>query len=460
MRRFLLIAICLGVAGSAGGRLLPGPAAARSNENYACIYYAGPAPIDPAMQALIVDRYQWAITGFDAGRNAADLKRLDPGFRLYAYNTLTDNERGGAEDRLIAAYAAARGVDPEICYYHYSDSTIVSHGSVTRHFPAGHRAGLYVHFDPLRCAVNFNDPTAREIMLQAALDRSIRATFENTELHPDGIFGDNSASMLFNCGSFSRGGHVAEMPGHPRIGSREFQAYHWPGFRLFLAELRDSLESYGATLVINTTNIWSDDYAHYRVADALFMEFTPDPVRTCGMEMPGTMWQRETLAAEHDLQLWYAPSPKRDDPKFAGRLTYAEALLGGLAWFLTTRTEHSWHFAYGTGAPYRAGYDTLNWRGCMEVDLGEPTAPPYVLAEGTDPLGNAYKVWARHYTLGLALVRPRGGWGQGIEPQTAVEVTLPGRLAPVSPEGRIGATVTSVSLRNGTGAILLGNPGD
>jgi PKD repeat protein len=460
MQRPLLVLVCLGIAGSIGSPLLLGPAAAQSNENYACVYYAGPAAIDPAMQARVVERYQWAITGLDIGQNAIDLKQRKPSFGLYVYNTLTDNGYGELEDQLIAARCADAGIDPEICYYHYSDSTVVSQGSVTRHLPAGHRAGLYVNFEPLRCAVNFNDPTAREIMLQVALDRSVRTTFIGTDLHPDGIFGDNSAVSLFNVGNISLGGHVAEVAGNPLIGSPAFQEYHWSGFRQFLTALRDSLESYGATLVINTTNTWSDDYAHYHVADALFMEFIPDPVRSFGMGMPGTMWQRETLAAEHGVQLWYAPSPKRDDPGFDGELTYGQALLGGLAWFLTTRTENSWHFAFGTGAPYYAGYDTLNWRGCMDVDLGEPTAPPYVISSGTDPLGNPFEVWARPYTGGLSLTRARGAWNQGIEVETAVDVPLPRPLAPVSPEGEIGAPVASVSLRNGTGAILLGNPGD
>jgi hypothetical protein len=106
-----------------------------------------------------------------------------------------------------------------------------------------------------------------------------------------------------------------------------------------------------------------------------------------------------------------------------------------------------------------AGWDTLTWRGCLDVAnsaLGDPLDEPYTFASGNDPMGNPYVVKARAYDGGLVLVRNRGDWNQGIEPQTAVTLFLPGVMSPVDPTGNAIGLVNSVQLRNGEAAIFLG----
>jgi hypothetical protein len=76
-------------------------------------------------------------------------------------------------------------------------------------------------------------------------------------------------------------------------------------------------------------------------------------------------------------------------------------------------------------------------------------------AEGTDPRGREYVVYARSYGDHLALVRPRVRSDEGVEAGSAVTVTLPREFRPVLPDGRVGPAAASVRLRSGEGAVLL-----
>jgi hypothetical protein len=125
-----------------------------------------------------------------------------------------------------------------------------------------------------------------------------------------------------------------------------------------------------------------------------------------------------------------------------------------------TRTPSTLFYEMGTNVPNAAGWDTLTWRGCIDVaneQLGSPLGAPFTLAEGVDPLDNAYVVKARRYEHGLVVLRNRGDWDEGIEPETAVTVPLPAPMAPVAPSGRIGTVVQEIRLRNGGAALLLGD---
>jgi hypothetical protein len=125
-----------------------------------------------------------------------------------------------------------------------------------------------------------------------------------------------------------------------------------------------------------------------------------------------------------------------------------------------TRTPLTLFYQQGTNSPNTPDWNSLTWIGAMDVadrQLGEATGPPYTLTQGTDPMGHAYVVKARRYDNGLVVLRNRGDWNEGIEPQTAVTVSLPAPLATVSARGTIGKAVTEVSLRNGQGAVFLGS---
>jgi hypothetical protein len=209
--------------------------------------------------------------------------------------------------------------------------------------------------------------------------------------------------------------------------------------------------------MINVSNIWSDTYITRDVTDVLFLEFQYNPVRAFGTQTVENAYQRDLQAAQAGIQSFYSATMTRSVLQRPETYSYAETLLGNLAWYLVTRTPETLFFQMGTATPSSADWDTLTWRGCMDVAdtlLGEAAAPPYRIAEGTDPVGNAYRVMARPYDRGLALVRNRGDYDEGIGAETGVLVTLPRPMQPVDPEGVIGEPVSDLVLRNGQGAIF------
>jgi PKD repeat protein len=420
----------------------------------------------------MAERYSFAWGGLALGEGATDIKALNPNFQFCAYNSGSDNTVPSDEDDLIAVIAAEHGTDAEECYIHYMDDTtlrIQDHDVFIPGWPDGSaeieaeaRVVVY-YYDLSRRGVGFSTFLARQVNKEVMLRLSVHGTFYQTDLSPDGILLDNSASVLYNTGTVLEGGHVAEDPAHSVAGSTAFQSWRWQGYRTFLHELRDTLHLMDKALEINVSNNWTDDYVTYGVADFLALEFCYDPVRSSGLTAVSLAWQRDSLAAAAGIHTIYCPAPTLTGGQYGGTITYAQALLGDLAWTLATRTPHSLLFIQGSNSPCQAGWDTLTWRGCIEVvknQLGLPSGDPYLFAEGIDPVGNPYRVYARNYDSGLVLLRNRGSWNQGIEPETAVQVPLPSPLAPVSPEGEIGTALTTISLRNGTAAILLGEPGE
>ena len=465
-----LIWVCIAGCSLVGGLGFWNSAGAQENLEHGLIYYTGPEGPGPEVNALVAQRYSLGITELVIGHNAVDIKELNPDFQWHDYNSGSDNTVPGEEDALITVIAAEHGADAEECYLHYLDDTrlrIQGEEIFIPGWPDGSagteaEARVVVYYaDKSRRAVGFSTPLARQINKEGVLRQTVDGTFYRTALHPDGVFLDNSASTLYNTGTVLEGGHIAEDPAHSVVGSSAFQAWRWPGYRTFMHELRDTLNVMGKSLTINVANIWSDDYATYGVADILFLEYCYDPVRSF-TPTPLETWRRDALAASAGIRTFYDPKPMLSVNGHEGHIDYGPALLGDLAWNLTTRTPNSLLFLCGTHQPTRAGWDTLTWRGCVEVaqeQLGLPTGDPYTFAQGTDPLGNSYSVYARDYDNGLVLLRSRGSWNQGIEPETAVPVPLPSALAPISPEGEIGTAVTTISMRNGSAAILLGNPG-
>jgi hypothetical protein len=103
-----------------------------------------------------------------------------------------------------------------------------------------------------------------------------------------------------------------------------------------------------------------------------------------------------------------------------------------------------------------------HWVPAAAYDLGRPTGRWTRFATGTDPAnaGLAYRVYGRTYEKALVLYRPlssaegkeaRGTLGSA----TASRHDLGGTYRPLQADGRLGAPVTSITLRNGEGAILV-----
>jgi hypothetical protein len=102
-----------------------------------------------------------------------------------------------------------------------------------------------------------------------------------------------------------------------------------------------------------------------------------------------------------------------------------------------------------------------HWSPAVNVNVGAPAGAMRVFATGADPANPrlTYEVFARDYGNALVLYKPLS-YAQGVGTGTTADGTatthqLGGSYRVVNPNGTLGATVTSVTLRNGEGAILV-----
>ena len=442
------------------------------------------AASDPDYIRLAAQRYELGVAGREGSHDVekAEIRSLNPSFRWYVYNSGTDNyvppnTTGLAEHNLLSSLCAGRGWDPEIAYLHYYDDTrvvierdtvfIPGWGGGSAKYPAQSRIPVY-YKNLTRRLVNFSTPQSARLHRQALVQLAFDTPFEGTTLYPDGLFLDNTGAALYNFGTIVSGGHVREAANRPVIGSPEFRSWYWDqNVAPFLTSLKDTLETSPSWskdrkrkyLMINCSNAWEDSYVSRDVADVLFLEFEYNPVRAFGLDAIDTAYRRDALAAQAGIACFYSPTLARSVSGQAASYSLDEIKLGNLCWFLMTRSPLALFYQQGTNTPNTPDWNELTWSGAMDVagrQLGEAVDAPYTLAEGKDPLGNPYRVKARRYEHGLVLLRNRGSWNEGIGPETAVRVPLPGFLAPVSPQGAIGKAVQDVTLRNGQGALFLG----
>jgi len=440
---------------------------------------------NPSDCELAARRYEVGVTGREGSSDVekAQIRAQNPSFRWFVYNSGTDNyvppsERGLEEYNLSSSICKSRGWDPEIAYMHYRDDTrlvlegdtvfVPGWGAGSARKPDQSRVPLYSK-NLTRRLVNVSTPESRElnriIMIQLAFD----APFQGTSLYPDGIFLDNTGCVLYNTGDVISGGHVLEAKEYTRIDSPQFRSWFWnENLGPFLTSLKDTLETSASWskdrqrkyLMINCSNAWDDSYASRDVADVLFLEFQYNPVRNCGLDAIEEAYRRDTVAAQAGITSFYSANMTSSVSGHPGSFSPEEVMLGNLCWFLTTRTPLTLFYQQGTNSPQSAEWDRLTWIRAMDVadrQLGEAVGAPYTLLEGKDPLGHSYVVKARRYENGFVVLRNRGDWNEGLEPETAVIVPLPTPLAPVSANGAIGKVVSQVSLRNGQGAIFLGS---
>jgi hypothetical protein len=102
-----------------------------------------------------------------------------------------------------------------------------------------------------------------------------------------------------------------------------------------------------------------------------------------------------------------------------------------------------------------------HWSPAVTVNVGKPTGAVRVFASGTDPENAAltYKVFARDYEKALVLYKPLSyatGQGKGtLDDATATVQQLGGSYRQVNADGSLGPVITSVTLRNGEGVVLI-----
>ncbi|VTU01282.1 Uncharacterized protein OS=Vibrio sp. MED222 GN=MED222_09663 PE=4 SV=1 [Gemmataceae bacterium] len=134
--------------------------------------------------------------------------------------------------------------------------------------------------------------------------------------------------------------------------------------------------------------------------------------------------------------------------------------LGALAYYyLLADPERT--FVNFNGGHNPASTWAEHWTDAVKVNVGAPTGAMKVFATGADPANAtlSYRVLAREYTNALVLYKPLSytlGKGEGTTAaNTATTHQLGGRYRAVNADGTLGAVVTSVTLMNGQGAILV-----
>jgi hypothetical protein len=102
-------------------------------------------------------------------------------------------------------------------------------------------------------------------------------------------------------------------------------------------------------------------------------------------------------------------------------------------------------------------YSTL-WIRAQEANIGHPRGARVMARTGTDPLGHPYAIFTRDFDRALIVLRLQQGWGaQSYMDASAVTYALPAgeRWIPLNAVGSVGASVTSIRLRQSEAAILL-----
>jgi hypothetical protein len=103
-----------------------------------------------------------------------------------------------------------------------------------------------------------------------------------------------------------------------------------------------------------------------------------------------------------------------------------------------------------------------HWCQAVAFDVGKPQGKWFPFASGNDPVtaGLSYRIYQRAYENALVLYKPlsyaRGSrTPAGTGDETATKHDLPQAFRPLSADGTLGEPITTISLRNGEGAILV-----
>jgi hypothetical protein len=171
-------------------------------------------------------------------------------------------------------------------------------------------------------------------------------------------------------------------------------------------------------------------------------------------DLAATVARRSKLATP-------APLAVLDSHPQNGSPTDARMLLGTLAYYyLLADPDSTFLMFYGGFEPSSTWQ--RHWTAAVAFDVGRPTGNFSLFASGKDPANPTLncKVYQRPYQKALILYKPlshaRGAKATAtLGDDTATKHELGGSYRPLRADGTLGSAVTSVSLRNGEGAILV-----
>ncbi len=156
-----------------------------------------------------------------------------------------------------------------------------------------------------------------------------------------------------------------------------------------------------------------------------------------------------------------APYAVLDSLPIGGSPTDSRTQLATLAYYyLLADPKFTFLDFYGGYEP--ASSWNRHWSPAAAYDIGQPTREWSLFASGHDPSNHllTYRVYQRSYTHALVLYKPlsysetTGAEGK-LGAQTATTQHLGGAYRVLRADGTLGPAVTSITLRNGEGAILI-----
>jgi hypothetical protein len=156
-----------------------------------------------------------------------------------------------------------------------------------------------------------------------------------------------------------------------------------------------------------------------------------------------------------------APYAVIDSHPQKGSPTDARMQLATLAYYYQfADPDSTFLMFYGGSEPGTAW--SRHWTPAVAFDVGRPTAKCGLFASGPDPASPAltYRVYQRPYSKALVLFKPLSH-GRGVRDpgslgdESATRHDLGGSYRPLRADGSLGEPVTSISLHNGEGAILV-----
>jgi hypothetical protein len=256
--------------------------------------------------------------------------------------------------------------------------------------------------------------------------------------HADGIFLDNASGKLpFN------GSLVIE-------STADYSAQS----AALVDAVREALDD-DAIVVANTTGSRAEGNGIAKAAGIAFEEFAlrPNSVNWSGFnDMADLVTQR--LASDPDTRLVL------DSHSGTASLLDARTRIGVLSYYyLLADPERTYLMAFGGQSPSSSW--TNRWIPAAAVDVGSPTGSLATFANGNDPADSRleYRVFGRTYENALVLFKPLSyklGVGTGTNANaTATTHALGGSYRVLHADGSVGPVVTSITLRNGEGAVLI-----
>jgi hypothetical protein len=297
---------------------------------------------------------------------------------------------------------------------------------------------FYPFYGPMRFVIN---PVSTGVRNWAA-DYSVR--FLNANPLADGLFVDNSSGP-------------APSAGIPTI---ESAANFANDYAAMLGVVRQAVAP--RWLVANTSGFYSETNAVIPQVQGRLEEFLVRALAASTAQfedVASLLRQRQLLNPSQYVildSLPTSPTPgvgSADDP--TGRTQIAT-----LAYYYMIANPQT-TFLMMNGGYEPASSWSRHWSPAMAFNVGQPTGEWSVRATGADPsnLSLTYKVYQRSYSNALVLYKPlsyRAGVGTGTAADNTVTThVLNGNYRMLRNDGTLGPVITSVTLRNGEGAILI-----